>query len=81
MKLQIHFKTPDAVDIAIESALSCELLERGGDDTLCEDNFDGDEFEEKKRELEKFLEQWIEWGECVRIEFDTEANTAEILKI
>ena len=35
--------------------------------------------EDEQEELREFLEQWIQYGETLRVEFDTEAGTAKVL--
>lgn len=32
----------------------------------------------KRDELEEFVAKWVEWGEYIRIEFDTEKGTATV---
>ena len=62
MKITISFKTPDAVDNAID-----------------EEYPDTEENEDSRRELREFFQRYVKWGECVSIEFDTEAGTARVL--
>ena len=35
---------------------------------------------DERKEAKAFADQWIEYGECVCIEFDTEAGTATVQK-
>lgn len=76
MKFMITFKDPDTVADAVNEAAK-EALESV-------DGIDDDEREvlvEKRAEkLREAIEPWIEYGEYVRIEFDTEAGTATVFK-
>lgn len=58
MKFTVTFKTPDAVDYAIE-----------------------DLSEEEREEAKETARKFIEYGEYVRIEFDTETKTATVLPV
>jgi len=68
MKLTVSFKTPDAVDYTIDD------MERA--------EFDSDEaFEEAKDKARALMDKYIEYGEYVLIDFDTEAGTATVRKV
>lgn len=68
MKITVHFKTPDAVHYAIQDHVdSCGLDE------------DGD-YSELIGNLEQKISKFVDYGECVSIEFDTEAGTATVLE-
>lgn len=56
MKFSVYFKTPDALDYAL--------------DGLSED---------EEREARDFAGKFIEYGECITVEFDTEEGTATIV--
>jgi len=58
MKITISFKTPDAVEYALEN--------------LSED---------EKKSVESLIETWVEYGECLTVEVDTEAKTCVVLPI
>lgn len=75
MKLQVTFKTPDAVDLALEQAKkSLNKPERMSDD-------EWDELRDDKIfAIQKILDQWITYGEYVTIEFDPIAQTAIVVK-
>lgn len=60
MKINITFKTPDAIDYAAQDYFS--------------DDGDIEEFKE-------FCSKWVEYGELIRIEFDTEKRTATVLEV
>lgn len=59
MKITISFKSPDAVDCALDDM-----------------QIDKEERDEIKIKLKKF----IQYNEYVHIEFDTEAETARVLR-
>lgn len=77
-KFDLTFKTPD-------------VTENGGFYDACIDLMNerfvhGVSEEEKpyilldmSEELKKFLGKWLKYGECVTIEFDTEAGTAKVV--
>jgi hypothetical protein len=56
MKFTVHFKTPDALDYALEDIAD----------------------EEEREKARDFASRWIQWGESVSIEFDTEEQTAKV---
>jgi len=58
MKITISFKTPDAVEYALE--------------TLSED---------EKAEANELIKNWVEYGECLSVEVDTEAKTCIVLEL
>ena len=66
MKFQVTFKTPDALDFAIDAVTSVV-------NTL--------ELEEEKANLSEFAGKWVEWGESVTLEFDTDAGTCIVLPV
>ena len=64
-------KTPDALDYALE-----DLEEQLSDHEL----LDEDDRRDKLEEAREFGNQYMEWSEYIRVEFDTEAKTATVLK-
>lgn len=77
MKLIATFKTPDALEQTLDTIPQNSSCYH--EDTLCEEcQIKEDEL---KEEVKQFLEKYIEWGEYIRIEFDTEAKTARVLEI
>jgi len=70
MKFQLTFKTPDAIYYKIQEMKRFEQIDVGVDKDL-----EGDD----EIKIKKFLEQWIEHGENITIEFDMEANTAKVV--
>lgn len=69
MKLVVTFKTPDAVESALASS---------GD--VHGDEMSDNRWESLVEHTNEQLKPWIEYGEYVRIEFDTKAKTAKVLK-
>jgi len=70
MKLTIGFKTPDAVNCALDEYRD---YSDGSDD--------GRELDEEERETAKDkLARWIRYGENVIIEFDLDKMTAKVDK-
>lgn len=70
MKLTIGFKTPDAIEYALEEYRD---YSDGSDD--------GRELDEEEKEAAKEkLGKWIRYGESVSIEFDLDKMTAKVDK-
>jgi hypothetical protein len=67
----IGFKTPDVLDRALKQVL--DLMINSSEEEL-------EIFQDKKYEIQSFLEQYIEHGEFVRLKFDTETETDKVLK-
>ena len=63
MKIEIKFKTPDAVYYAIEDLIDST-------ESACEDTG----FVEYVENIKKDLDQWILYGELVTLVFDTETK-------
>lgn len=70
MKFTLLFKTPHVID---QLDVTEFITIPPGDEEYAYAK------EDKRTELEKFLEQWINYGECIRIEFDTDKNTATVI--
>lgn len=71
MKFTVTMKTPDALDYALE-----DLEEQLSDHEL----LDEDDRRDKLEEAREFAKEYMEWSEYIRVEFDTEAKTATVLK-
>lgn len=69
MKITVHMKTPDAVHYAMEAAAKREPSQLPDDD----------ERDERLADAKDALDKWFEYGECLTVEFDTEAMTATVL--
>lgn len=70
MKLSIGFKTPDAIEYALD-----EYRDYSGESD------DGVGLtEEQKEEAKEKLERWIRYGESVTVEFDLDKMTAKIVQ-
>lgn len=77
MKLKIAFKTPDAVEYALDQLFD-------GGDSEAETNDDGEQVVDglTREEVEERLKQFISYGEAVSIEFDMEVGkktTAQVI--
>lgn len=76
MKFQITFKTPDAVENAIEEIVP--KVELGDFDD--EEASEADYCRQKTvDDLKEFVARWVRYGECVTIEFDTDNCTAVVV--
>lgn len=73
MIIKLTFKTPDALDDAVNNAICKSGPEYDEQD---------EEDEEYQREaLKKKLSNWIEYGEYVYLEYDTEKKTMTVQEI
>lgn len=76
MKFRITMKDPDRPYDCISDATTESLSEMEG--------LSGPErealYETRRDKLSSFVDQWLEYGEYITVEFDTEANTAIIVK-
>lgn len=77
MKHRITFKDPDAPYKAIRDAARDELKKITG---LSDDERESLE-ENRHGKLSELCSEWIEYGEYVTIEIDTEAKTAVVVKV
>ena len=68
MKIRVFFKTPDAVENALDSM---GLSEGNNDESQMEALF----------EAKNLIEKYVRHGENVLIEFDTETKTAEVVEV
>ena len=68
-------KTPDAVSDAVNDAIRQEFENR--EDLSPDERLDL-EFE-MEQQLTPILKKWIQWGEIVMIQVDTDAETAIVL--
>jgi hypothetical protein len=74
MKLRVNFKTPDAVADAIFDAMMNDSEDaliglRQGNTSDLEDR------------LQEVVNKFVEWNECLTIEFDTEEGTATVVPV
>ena len=75
MKIKVTFKTPDAMEDALDRAFPVEISEK--------ETVEDDTYEENRQaamyEAEAQLNKFISYGECVIIEVDTETGTATVV--
>lgn len=75
MKVRITFKDPDGVYEAIDDAVK---------ESLKTDGLDKDEAEAiselRHEKVSRVLSKWVEYGEYVTVEFDTDAGTAIVVE-
>jgi uncharacterized LabA/DUF88 family protein len=71
MRFTVTMKNSDALDYALEDLE--ELLNE-------DDSLDEDDKRDKLEEAREFAKEYMEWSEYIRVEFDTEAKTATVLK-
>jgi len=66
MKFTVTFKCPDAVQEAIDMALKWS---------------DDPEDDDLRDACEDVSEKFVQWGEMVTVEFDTDGQTARVLPV
>lgn len=85
MKFRVTFKTPDALDYAIKDmngSESCGAPECGdnGNPSMCVDcEYSSDLVRDAEYEARALADKFIRYGECVTVEFDTDAKTCVVV--
>ena len=74
MKIKITFKTPDAVDDALEQEFATNYEEDSPSDR------DEERVEEMKETARNTIEKFVRCGEYITVEFDTDNDTATVLR-
>lgn len=77
MKISITLKDPDGFYESVREAVENEVAKLSG---LSEDEKD-ELIESRKESVFEDLGKWVEYNEYVTIEFDTEAQTATVIKL
>lgn len=76
MKIKIQLKDPDGVYESIQAAVESSIENASGLD----DNEIKELLESRRKKIEGQCEPWIECGEYVTIEIDTDDGTATVCK-
>ena len=79
MKMRLTFKDPDVLADARDHILYTTKKQLMQDLKLSEAGADA-EAEERFKSMDKFVGQYMEYGEYITVEFDDEACTAKVLK-
>lgn len=80
MKISIYMKTPDAVDNAVHDALDMKYDAVDGIIVNTNDPRESMEYQEDKESISNLCKKWFEWGECVKLELDTDAGTMTVVE-
>lgn len=77
MKVRLIMKDPDALYEAVQEAVAADVKKLEG---LTDQ--ERDDLAETRREKVRgrIVENWMEWGEYLEVEFDLDALTATVLK-
>lgn len=75
MKIKIHLKDPDGFYESIQQSVKESLKELSSLSPREKESIE----EVRTEEVNDFLGKWVEYGEYVTLEFDTEAKTAVVL--
>jgi hypothetical protein len=83
MKFQITFKDPNTVDDSINEIVTETFPIRNFNVEGVPSNKKSQEQNRKslKKEIDEKLEKWIDCGEYVTIEFDTDMNTTRVVGV
>ena len=76
MKIRLYFKTPDAAEFAITAALKNLDRDNTGRSEIYKDST-----ETLRAEIEFALDKFVEYGEFVTIEIDTDKGTAIVVPV
>lgn len=76
MKFIVHIKDPDSLSEAIDEAVVESLADLGLDDDEMEPLI-----KKRSEKIHHKVATWVEYGECYRIEFDTDTMTAIVLPV
>lgn len=82
MKFVMTLKDPDgiydSISEATNDALEDESPPRAMDGSI--DEYEAEQrFERTRDKIEDFCDKWVEYGDYVYVEFDTETRTARVL--
>ncbi len=79
MKITLCFKQPDVIDQALEDNLpTFQYDDNGNEVELFGEALE--EVEDKREAAKEFLRKWLLYSELLTVEFDTETNTATVVK-
>jgi hypothetical protein len=73
MKVRVTLKDPDGVGDCVDEAV------RGSLPSEMDDEEKEAVFDTRREKVKKVLARWIEYGEYVTVEFDTDAGTAVVV--
>lgn len=78
MKFQLTFKTPDVMD-KINDDITQHVLDLSHDDELDDEQTESLHYD-IENECRELLDKFLNWGECLAVEFDTENGTATVVR-
>ena len=78
MKFRVTMKDPDGVYEAIRSAARDSMENLAGKVDLGEAN---DLIESRHEKISDAISAWVEYGEYLTVEFDTDAKTATVVAV
>lgn len=80
MSFKITFKTPDAIDNAIQEEILCKTYQMLGDETESLTEEQGEEIFEFGQKLRALVGKFTRDSEYITVEFDVEAGTCNVCK-
>jgi hypothetical protein len=75
VKISVYLKDPDGFSESIQEAAKADVAKLGLGEQEAKVVA-----EMRAEEAGKALSRWVEYGECVALEFDTEAMTATVVR-
>jgi hypothetical protein len=78
MKVKVYLKDPDGFLDGVKDSVRKLVGDLGGKLTSEEKDII---VERRSQEALEFMSQWVEYDECVLLEFDTDAKTATVVKL
>jgi hypothetical protein len=82
MKFTVSFKTPDVMEYALAPYVGVHCEQHEEFDNDCDECCNVDcEAHDTCEEMNLCAYNFIEYGECITVEFDTDDNTATVLPI
>lgn len=76
MKFTVNMKCPDALEEAIRDAVKVEVNELNLQDAEEQESIEDARYEKVRRLC---VDKWFEWGEYIRVEVDTDAQTCVVV--
>lgn len=74
MKFRVTFKDPDGVHDSITEVINDQLK------AMPQEHLEDGEIEQNLREkFEEDISKWVDYGEYITVEFDTDAGTATVV--
>jgi hypothetical protein len=81
MIFTLTFKTPDVIDQAYDQVNYDPQTQCDCEDICVDCSRLIEQAEDNKNEISSFSKKFVEYGECITIEFDSDLGTATVLPV